>query len=78
VPTSFPAGVVLSDGRPAMVIDLAGYNAAVAAGGVHTSATPITARATSGSRTQFVQELALSDDEVDARPLGAKSRAKVR
>jgi hypothetical protein len=67
-PTTFPANVTLADGRAAVVMDRNGYNAAVAAGAVHSTATPITARATSGSRTQSVQEIALANDETDARP----------
>jgi hypothetical protein len=71
LPTSFPAWVQLPDGRSAMVVDRNGYNAAVQAGASHSATTPtnnaptpITARATSGQRTQFIQETPLSRDEV--------------
>jgi hypothetical protein len=69
IPTSFPAWVTLADGRSAMVVDKNGYNAAVAAGAVHTVATPVKTVSSAG-RTQAVQEIALANDETDARPGG--------
>jgi hypothetical protein len=52
-----------------MVVDINGYHAAVAAGAVHTVVTP--AKTTvSGGRTQTVQDIALANDETDARPGG--------
>jgi hypothetical protein len=70
IPSSFPAWVTLADGRSAMVVDINGYRAAVAAGAVHAVATP--AKTTvSGGRTLTIQEVALSLDETDARPGGA-------
>jgi hypothetical protein len=60
----------MPDGNSAMVVNVAGYNAAVQAGGSHSAATPIAARATSGQRTQFIQQIALANDEIDARSGG--------
>jgi hypothetical protein len=68
-PTSFPAWVRLSDGSSAMVVDINGYRAAVAAGAVHTVATPAKT-IVSGGRPQTIQEIALANDETDARPGG--------
>jgi hypothetical protein len=69
IPSSFPAWVTLADGRSAMVVDRNGYNAAVAAGAVHSSATPSKTTVSSG-RTLTIQEVALAADESDARPGG--------
>jgi hypothetical protein len=74
IPTSFPAWVQLPDGRSAMVVDINGYRAAVAAGGVHTVATPAKTTIVSGGRTQTIQEIALANDETDARPGTGRNR----
>jgi hypothetical protein len=71
VPTTYPCWVVLPDGRSAMVLDQNGYNAAVAAGAVHNTTTPSKATRT-GSAMTTIQDLALSLDENDGRPLAAQ------
>jgi hypothetical protein len=71
IPTGFPAWLQMPDGTAAMVVDLNGYRAGVAAGGAHTVATPAKTTIVSGGRTQTVQQIALANDEVDARPGGA-------
>jgi hypothetical protein len=69
MPSSFPAWVTLN-GQSVMVVDANGYRAAVLQGAVHTVATPAKT-IMPGGRTQTVQEIALANDETDARPGGA-------
>jgi hypothetical protein len=66
-PASFPANVVLADGRAAVVYDQNGYRAALAMGAAHNAATP-SQTAHSGAATLTVQQTALSLDETDGRP----------
>jgi hypothetical protein len=71
-PTTFPANVVLADGRPAIVLDQNAYIAAVHAGATHSTVTPSKTTAGGGGLTNTIQQLALSLDESDGRPPSAQ------